>query len=476
MLGSTPDEPRTLKEAMNTEEASEWKKAVQQEIDVLKKQEVWELVDLPRGRTAIKNKWVLKHKYNSDGSVERLKARLVCCGYSQRYGVDYEQTYSPVPQLKSFRIVLALAAQYDLELWQLDVVSAFLNGVLEEEIYMEQPEGFQDETGRVCLLKKALYGLKQAPHVWNSNLNTTLLSLGFKQCVRDACVYVKKEKNQIAILLVWVDDIVIASSSNKLRESIVKELSNKYEMKDKRELSWMLGMEIKHDYNTHSVTMSQKKYIEKMVKEFGMSKTKQVSTPLAPGSKLIKEKEEKTAEDKARIFAANYNAITGSLNYAANCTRPDLAYTVSTLCRFNNDPGLSHINRAKRTLRYLNATSDFGIQFVQKKEGGQVYSFSDASFASTDESKSVSGYVNFLADGPVSWSSKRQTVTAQSTWEAEFIGYAGAISEARWLSMFLEELGFPQQPITLYVDNQSAQSSSRKWSSPFKNEAFGTQL
>lgn len=461
------EDPRTLQQALNSDDAKEWTEAAQREHKTLIKNGTWVLTELPAGRQAIKCKWTFKRKLNEDGSVERWKARLVAKGFSQRPGVDYDETFAPVPQRKSLNILLALAAQHDWDLHQLDVVSAFLNGSLKEEIYMDQPEGFEDGTNRKCKLVKSIYGLKQASRVWNDSINNALRELGFTRCKTDPCVYVLRKDSKLMILLIHVDDMVIAGKDKDLRKKIVKELSQYYELQDCGPVKWLLGTSVKRDLVKRSLSVSQESAISKLLDQYGMTDCSSAPTPAEAGSQLTAEDSPKDDDEKKEMETVPYKELIGSLLYIANCTRPDIAHSVYQLCRFTSNPGRNHWMAAKRVLRYLRGTKNLALTYTAAKDGDQmtgyagaaqqIIGYSDASWASdTENRKSTTGYFFQIAGGPVSWCCRQQRSTALSTAEAEYVAASAAAQEAMWLSAHLQELGYPQQPIIINCDNQSA--------------------
>jgi hypothetical protein len=249
------EEPTTFEEAIRSEEKEEWTKAMENEMNSLEENKTWELVELPKGKKAIGSKWVYKVKVDSSGKIEKYKARLCAKGFSQKEGIDYNDTYAAVLKYKSKRIILMLAASMDYELKQLDAITAFLNGTLKEVVYMKQPEGYatNDKNGNelVCKLSKTLYGLKQAPHEWNEEVNGFIVNvLKFKRCISDQCVYVKKSKtNKIIIIGLFVDDFIYAYHKQDEEEvNCYKEtLMNKYKIKDIGNVEWLLGMKVIRD-------------------------------------------------------------------------------------------------------------------------------------------------------------------------------------------------------------------------------------
>ena len=274
-------EPQTLSAALNSDYRTQWKHAADAEYNSLMENETWDLVELPPNRQAVGCKWVFKVKHTSDGRVERFKGRLVAKGYSQKYGVDYEETFSPVVRFSSIRALLAVAVEKKMHIHQMDVETAFLNGRLEEEIYMEQPEGYVEpgKENLVCRLKKSLYGLKQSPRCWNKAFKEYLFSVGFSQSDADPCVFVKKKDASITIIAVYVDDLIlIADCMQKIKET-KKLLSEKFKMKDLGKLHYCLGLSVEQEDGF--VKIHQEHYITyKMLAKYALTEAKIISTTI----------------------------------------------------------------------------------------------------------------------------------------------------------------------------------------------------
>ena len=283
-------EPRTIDEALKGDHAKEWKAAADSEYDSLMANETWELVELPEGHKAIGCKWVFKVKYGSHGKAERFKGRLVAKGYAQKYGIDYEETFSPVVRFTSIRSLLAFAVQNDMLIHQMDVVTAFLNGKLDEEIYMEQPEGYviAGKENLVCKLKKSLYGLKQSPRCWYSALREYLESMEFKQSEADPCVYIRTV-GTMTVIAVYVDDLILTTVTAKEMQKVKESLAVQFKMTDMGKLHYCLGVSIVQDENRKCVWLHQKQYVQTMLEKYGMAEAKITSTPADLSVKLQKD-------------------------------------------------------------------------------------------------------------------------------------------------------------------------------------------
>ncbi|CAJ2658330.1 unnamed protein product [Trifolium pratense] len=452
-------EPEHYQEAIANVDKEKWFKAMQEEMNSLHENHTFELVKLPKGKRALKNKWVYKIKSESDQSQPRYKARLVVKGFNQRKGIDFEEIFSPVVKMTSIRVVLGLAASLNLEVEQLDVKTAFLHGDLEEELYMEQPEGFEvkGKEELVCRLKKSLYGLKQAPRQWYKKFDSFMEKHGYDKTTADHCVFVKKfSDGDFIILLLYVDDMLIVGHDTKKIKSLKKELSMSFAMKDLGPAKQILGMRISRDRKNGKLWLSQHNYIEKVLERFNMSKAKPVSTPLAGHLKLSSEQcptSEKDKEDMKKKIP--YASAVGSLMYAMVCTRPDIAHAVGVVSRFLSNPGKDHWQAVKWILRYLRGTSKVCLCFG----GGDpvLDGYTDADMAGDlDCRKSTSGYMMTFAEAAVSWQSRLQKCVALSTTEAEYIAATEAAKELLWMKKFLQELGIEQEKFMLFCDSQSA--------------------
>ena len=373
------------------------------------------MVDLPGGKNAIGLKWVFRTKYHADGSIQKHKARLVVKGYSQQQGIDFKETFSPVARFETIRTFLALAAQLNLPVYQFDVKSAFLNGDLEEEVYVSQPEGFvvNGKEDKVYRLKNALHGLKQAPRAWYFKINSYFQENGFERSNNEPTLYLKREgKKDFLVVCLYVDDMIYMGSS----ESIVAEFKDcmmkKFEMSDLGLLHYFLGLEVKQGVD--GIFISQRKYAMDLLKKFNMVNYKVAVIPMNVNEKLCR-------DDGAEMANATYfRSLVGGLNYLSH-TRPDIAFSVGVVSRFMHNPSKLHLGAAKRILRYVVGTTEHGIWY-SKVSNFKLTGFTDSDWAvSIDDRKSTSGFLFNLGSGAISWSSKKQEVVALSTSEAEYI-------------------------------------------------------
>ncbi|KAL5849218.1 hypothetical protein ACOSQ4_007231 [Xanthoceras sorbifolium] len=456
LLLTDSGEPECYDEAMQVEDSVKWESAMRDEMDSLMSNQTWELAELPPGKKALHNKWVFRIKEEHNGN-KRYKARMVVKGFQQKEGIDYNEIFSPVVKLTTIRLVLKIVAAENLHLEQLDVKTAFLHGDLEEEIYMRQPEGFK-EAGKenlVCRLKKSLYGLKQAPRQWYKKFDSFMSSSGFTRCQADHCCYIKRFDNSFIILLLYVDDMLVAGSDMQEIMNLKRELSKQFAMKDLGAAKQILGMRIKRDTKSGTLLLSQAEYIKKVLSRFNIQDAKPVSTPLGIHFRLSKEQSPKTEEERTHMAKVPYASAIGSLMYAMVCTRPDIAQAVGVVSRYMNNPGKIHWEAVKWILRYLRGTTNKTLCF----KGGDttLTGYVDADLAgNVDIRKSTTGYVYTLGGTAVSWVSQLQKIVALSTTEAEYVAVTEASKEMVWLQSFLEELGKKQEDNVLYCDSQSA--------------------
>ncbi|CAJ2639700.1 unnamed protein product [Trifolium pratense] len=460
-------EPACCEEALKD---PKWKNAMEEEMSMIQKNKTWELVDKPEDRNIIGVKWVFRTKLNADCSINKYKARLVVKGYAQIFGVDYSDTFAPVSRLDTIRLVLAIAAQKGWKVFQLDVKSAFLNGDLQEEIYVEQPEGFAVQGGedKVYLLKKALYGLKQAPRAWYSKINDHLLSIGFEKSLSESTLYVKHKGKNSLIISLYVDDLLVTGDDTRLVEEFKQEMMQAFEMTDLGLMTFFLGIEIKQ--NENDVFIYQKKYAKEILKKFQMEECKTVSTPMNQKEKLSKE------DGFDKVDEGYYRSLIGCLMYLT-ATRPDILFAVSILSRFMHCASEMHLKAAKRILRYIKGTVDYGVKF-ESCPTFKLCGFSDSDWAgSIDDMKSTSGYCFSLGSGVFSWCTKKQETVAQSTAEAEFIAATAAVNQVVWLKKILFDLHLQQNhKIEVFIDNQAAIAISKDPVCHGKTKHFNIKL
>ena len=456
-LVAMSDEPVTMSEAQSRKDAELWREAAKKELASIMANGTWDLVELPAGRLPIDSKWVFKIKRDAAGNIERYKARLVARGFMQQHGVDFAETFAPVAKFTSIRVLLAIAAAEDLELHQLDVDTAFLNGDLKEEIYMKQPLGFE-EPGRehlVCRLKKSLYGLKQASRSWYEKIDGVFGELGLRSSGADHSIYYKLDATTKVYVALYVDDLIIATNSPSELNKLKHGLAERFAMKDLGELHFFLGIHIERNRAERSITLSQTSYIDDVLARFGMVDCRPTATPMDPGLILVAAEKEATTDEAKQMKAVPYLAAVGSLMYVMLGTRPDLAFAVGVVSRYSSDPRPEHWTAVKRILRYLKGTRDVVLRYIGGTTATPV-GYSDSDWGSDRETRrSTTGYIFMISNAAVTWQSKRQPTVALSSTEAEYMAACQAAREAVWLRALLKDLGYPQHDATvLYGDNQ----------------------
>ncbi|CAI7883902.1 unnamed protein product [Closterium sp. NIES-53] len=353
-----PGEPATLEEALEISDAEEWKKAMESELKSIEENGTWELVELPEGCKAITSKWLFKIKSDADGKIERYKSRLVAKGYQQKEKVDYKELFAPEVKPTTLRTLLAEAAIKGWVVKQMDVTTAFLNGVLEEEIFMAQPEGFDDGSGRVLKLKRALYGLKQASRQWYLKLQGVLEEIGFTPSTADHSLFMLGEGEQRSFMVVYGDDILIFSPSSDLVKEVMLKLQDKFKCKALGDVSFYLGLYIKRDVEKRCMRVHQRNYQEALAVNFGLSEG-HVATPFPSGFKCVKGPEEESVGEEER---RRFHSLVGSLMYAAVNTRPDVAFATGQLARVVQCPNEEQVVAGMRVAKYLGQTPTVGLQ------------------------------------------------------------------------------------------------------------------
>lgn len=448
-LLATEDTELTVTEALRSPESEQWRKAMDEEMESFRKNEVFELIDPPKGATIVQCRWVLKKKINSDNEVQ-YRARLVAKGFTQKYGLDYCETFSPVVRHSTLRLLFAISVKLGLDITQLDVKTAYLNGHLKEEIYMCAPEGFVSEmSGKILKLKKAVYGLKQSALAWYERIRDVLCKNNYKNCTQEPCIFTKMCNDVKIIIAVYVDDFLIFSNSKNETEKLKCILNSEFEIKDLGEVKRYLGMNIsvQKDCNNYEITVDQQQYIEELLLKFDMTDCRTSDTPIE--NKLNVSKAEKC------VIGFSYQKLLGCLMYLAVMTRPDIMYSVSYLSQFNTCYSVEHWNYAKRVLKYLKKTKMYCLKF--SSQGESLKGFVDADWASDSlDRKSYTGFCFVMSGSAVSWQSRKQRVIALSSTEAEYVALSEACREAVYLRELLYELTGSLSTIRLNCDNQSA--------------------
>jgi len=404
----TVEEPKSYRQPKVSPQWSDWKKAMDEELKSLEENDVWDVIPKPVGRKIVASRWVYKAKGNAQGEVERYKARLVAKGFSQILGQDYDEIFAPVVRYDSLRLLLALSACKGWRPRQLDVKSAFLYGILKEEVYMDLPEGSR-LGGMVAKLKRCIYGLKQSPREWYYRLVEYLGPFGFAITAWDPCVLVHESGD--LFLAIYVDDITLFGATGELKEQTINVLKTEFTVNDMGELNWLLGIQI--TFTDDGITLSQTTFIDKILNRFSMQDCKPVSTPIDSNHQL-----KATEEEDEHTDATAYQQVIGSLMYLVTGMRPDLAYTITHLSQFNSSPSAKHLTAAKRVLQYLQGTNGRHLLYPWNNQL-KMTAYMDASYGNClDTRRSFSGYIFQLGNATISWRCRKQRSIATSSCEA----------------------------------------------------------
>ena len=454
-------EPRNYKEAILCKDSLKWKEAMRNELEAIEKNNTWELVNLPRGSKAVGSRWVFKLKKDFNGTIV-YKARLVAQGFSQRYGIDYNDVFAPVARTTTLRMLLPVSGERKYKVSHYDIKTAFLNGTLEEEIFLKAPVGFE-QGSQVYKLKKSLYGLKQAANVWNKTLHNALVKNGCTQDSTDKCLYKKRSGEMVCYLLIHVDDMLVATNNEAFRDQLMNSVGKVFELKSLGEVKQYLGIEV--ETNAYGeFLISQTAFIDKIVKEAGMEDAKGAKSPIDPGYFKL----EGTPLDNNE----EYRALIGKLLYLSTNTRPDIAASVSILSQRVSKPRDVDLVQVKRLFRYIKSTRDKKLRLNDKNQSGKLSVYSDANWAEDkSDRKSNTGFICMLNGGTVSWCCRKQSVVALSSTEAEYIALTETCKEVVWLKELAKGFDIDAEvfrKVKLCTDNQSCMAI-------VKNENFSNR-
>ncbi|GJS47460.1 putative ribonuclease H-like domain-containing protein, partial [Tanacetum coccineum] len=439
------EEPKRVSKALSD---PAWVEAMQEELLQFKLQNVWVLVDLPKGHRAIGTKWVYRNKKDERGIVVRNKARLVAQGHTQEEGIDYDEVFAPVARIEAIRIFLAYASYMGFTVYQMDVKSAFLYGQIEEEVYVCQPPGFEDpdHPDKVYKVVKALYGLHQAPRAWYDTLATYLLSNGFQRGKIDQTLFIKSQKGHILLVQIYVDDIIFGSTKKELCEEFEKLMKDKFQMSSMGELTFFLGLQVQQ--KKKGIFISQDKYVHEILKKFNYTDVKSASTPTDLERPLVKDADADDVDEHL------YRSMIGSLMYLT-ASRPDIMFAVCACARFQVSPKTSHLLAVKRIFRYLKGKPSLGLWY-SKDSPLELVAYTDSDYAgATLDRKSTTGGCQFLGNRLISWQCKKQTVVATSTTEAEYVAAANCCGQVLWIQNQLLDYGYNFMSTIIYIDNTS---------------------
>lgn len=419
-----------------------------EELESIEQNNTWEEVILPSHRKSVGSKWVFKTKYDNNGNVMRRKARLVAQGFTQKFGVDYDEVFAPVVRNESVKLLLSFAGTRHWQVYQYDFKTAFLNGNLSEEIYLRPPPGVT-LNGKVYRLRKSLYGLKQAAYVWNKAVHESLLKGGFIQSRFDPCVYIKRLNGKAVYILIHVDDILAVTNSETMLRQSMDEIGRDFELKALGKATEFLGTTINRD-NDGNFIISQPQHIERIIREAGQMDAKPSKYPIDTGYYKLDGKE---LPDNFQ-----YRKLIGMLLYVATHTRPDITASVGILSQRVSKPRDVDYTEVKRIARYLSGTRSLSLKLSEKNSSTQIICYTDSDFAEdrTDR-KSRSGSCSFINGGLISWNSQKQSLVAQSSAEAEYVALSDAVKDVLWLRKLSVELGLTEEPsVDVRCDNQAA--------------------
>ncbi|KAF0733960.1 hypothetical protein Ae201684P_002426 [Aphanomyces euteiches] len=449
-LVMTIADPKTPHEALSGPNAARWREAMQVEIDNLIENGTWQLVDLPRDTNVVSNKWVFKVKYDSKGDVEKFKARLVARGFSQQYGVDYTETYSPVIKQQSVRLILALGTFFGEEIEHMDVPQAFVKAGLDTDIYVEIPAMVPgDPSTQAFKLLKSLYGLKQSGRMRHTDIDATLLEIGLSKSLLDPCIYYNWSTHGLTVLGLYVDVIIVFSQDHEYLDAIRLRLEQRYQVKSLGDVKRILG--INEHHKDGALFLEQTKLIKESLENNDMKDCHPQSSPLPLDHKMTEDGQPST------MSSSKMREIIGSLQWLAGCTRPDIAFATSLPSRFLNAPNEHHERAIKRILRYLQGTKHYGLE-IKTDGANEMHVFTDADWAGDKSNRrSTTGCIVEVYGAIIHWFSKQQATVALSTMEAEYIAASVGTQEALWLQKLMMELGLEEQgsAVSLWCDNQS---------------------
>lgn len=453
--------PQNFKDARDSPEWPRWEVAIKDELAKMERYQVWTAVPREKWMKVVPGRWVFNEKIDiKSGKPTMAKARWVAKGFKQVPGRDFNEIHSNVIHKDALRTFFAIVNYYDLDCHQVDIVAAFLNGEIEEEIYVDPPEGSGYPAGVVLRLRKTLYGLRQSPRCFNRSLDKFLKEEGLTPTKTDPCLYWRVRNGTLLLLALHVDDQLIAGSSLNELEDFKKRLNDKFECKDAGPVSYFLGVTVTRDRTHRKIWLSQELYIQAVAERFGITKVaKSVMTPLPSNFKP----QEPTDEEFDEVKDFDYRARVGSVLYPSTITRPDIAYSASLLARYSSKWGPTHVEAVTHLIRYMLATKDWALVFDATASERTLLGYVDANWGGClDTRRSTTGYVFKALGGAIAWKSRRQSTTALSTAEAEYMGLSDAARQTVWLRSLLTELNLcPKGPTTLLCDNEAAISLSK---------------
>ncbi|CAM9855209.1 unnamed protein product, partial [Chrysoparadoxa australica] len=461
-LHSDPGDPTDIMECKERQDWLSWREAIAKELRSINDRNVWEVVDkssIPADIQELDCKWVFKTKHADDPTKKKYKARCVVRGFLQIPGVDYSESFSPVVNDSTIRVILATANQHNWEIEQLDVETAFLNASLNEEVYVKPPEGITIPTGKTLRLHRALYGLVQAPRAWLKTFITTLEDLGYIRNWAEPCMLTKASHNSLVTVLVYVDDCLVVGHPKQAVEDSIKEISAKFSIKRMKSVEEYLGFQIQWNRATGHLKLHQLKFIQNLLEDFHMTGSDPIETPAA--NRTVDKPDNKVAD----MDISRYRTGVGKLMWLAKNTRPDIANAVRELARAMDCPTRDHENGMMRVLQYLNASKNLGLTY-KRQARTQMEGYVDSNFNGPKTgSKSVTGVITKYGGAAVSWISRLQSNVTLSSTEAEYVAMCEGATELAFLEQVMDTVINLPKPITMHEDNTGAMNLAANWSS-----------
>ena len=441
------DVPKCYEDVQCRPDRKLWENAMKREIDAINKNNTWEIVKQPQNTKILDTRWVYTFKSLEQGEMDKYKARLVVRGFAQDNMTDYDEIYSPVARMTTIRTLLSVGTQCSYYFRQLDVKTAFLNGTLDEKVYIYPPQGQMIDFGKVLKLNKSLYGLRQSSKCWNNEINEYLINLGFERSENDHCLYMLNFDTDRVYLLMYVDDLIIAGKSLDKINFIVNKLMARFEIKDKGSLEHFLGLEISYNRNQGILKIHQSNYTRKILNKFNMQNCKNIDTPIDPKLKLCNENDNLPTEKPVR-------QLIGCLMYLMLGTRPDICFALNFFSRYQNKATDEIWMYLKRILRYLHKTVFVGLEFKRQNEQ-ELLCFVDADWGNDlKDRKSVTGFIFKVFGNTIIWTTKKQHCITLSTTEAELVALCNAVREGLWLKKLLSDFDIDVKTVNFFEDNQ----------------------
>jgi len=440
--------PITYEQAINGKDRLKWSAAIKDELNNLYNNKIMTLVKkVPKNKSIISTKWVFTKKKDGNNNVSKYKARLVARGFSQKYGTDFDLTYSPTLNSDSLKLIIAFASSLKWNLYQLDIKSAYLNAKLDKTIYTNIPQGDKNYGNGYWRLNKSLYGLRQSGRQWYKTLSNFFISNGFRQLKSELCIFYKKRDNKITCIVgIYVDDMLIAGLIQEIK-NFINNISSEFKISNCEKAKYILGINI--EYKNNCYLIHQRNFIDNLLSTYNIKNIRSTNTPCT-GYNLI-------SENTTPFDSTIYKSAIGSLIYLAKCTRPDISFAVHKAARKCEKPNVSDWKSILNILKYLNSTKDFKIIY---NGNGYIHAYSDSDFAGDiNDRKSTSGHIILMGNSPICWFSKKQSIVATSTAEAEYISISECAKKALWLRNILIELFNDYKPITIFTDNMAAKIS-----------------